>query len=250
MRPMRWSFGVVFTLASVVVAACSHNEPGASTAGSSGAAGSSAAAASVAGKECPLDYTIDDCEDGQNQVKVQKGRNGYWYTFLDKVGTTITPPAGKTFIMSQGGPNGSMYTARMMGKVSATGDPLYAGMGFSFTNPKGQYDASAYTGVSFYAKVGPSAIKAVRLKVPDVSTDPDGKICTECFNDFGADLTLTDQWKQYIVPFSDMSQMEGWGNPHPKGVDKTKLYGMQWQINAPGADYDLWVDNVAFTGCP
>jgi endoglucanase len=47
-----------------------------------------------------------------------------------------------------------------------------------------------------------------------------------------------------------MSQMEGWGNPHPKGIDKTKIYGMQWQINAPGADYDLWVDNVAFTGCP
>ncbi len=249
MTPLRSSIGVVLALSSALMA-CSHNEPGPSTAAASGATGPAAAPAAVAGKECPVDFTIDDCEDGQNQVKVQKGRNGYWYTFLDKVGTTITPPAGKTFIMSQGGPNGSAYAARMLGKVSATGDPLYAGMGFSFTNPKGQYDASAYTGVSFYAKVGPKGIKAVRLKVPDVSTDPDGKVCTECFNDFGTDLSLSTEWKQYVVPFSDMSQMEGWGAPHPKGIDKSKLYGMQWQINSPGADYDLWIDNVAFTGCP
>ncbi|MBV9950250.1 MAG: hypothetical protein JOZ69_25640, partial [Myxococcales bacterium] len=90
----------------------------------------------------------------------------------------------------------------------------------------------------------------VRLKVPDVATDPDGKVCTECFNDFGSDLTLSTEWKQYVIPFSDMSQMEGWGAPHPKGIDKSKIYGMQWQVNSPGADYDIWVDDVQFTGCP
>ena len=51
-----------------------------------------------------------------------------------------------------GGARDSKYAARMMGKVSAAGDPLFAGMGFSFTDPKGPYDASAYTGVSFYAQ--------------------------------------------------------------------------------------------------
>jgi endoglucanase len=246
---MKSCFGVVVSLSSIIGMACSHNEPGPATAGGAGAAGGATAAA-VVGKECPVDYTIDDCEDGTNQVKVQKGRNGYWYTFVDKVGSTISPPFGKTFIMSKGGPNGSMYTAQFLGKVSSTGDPLYAGMGFSFTNPKGQYDASAYSGLSFYAMVGPNTVKAVRLKVPDVATDPDGKVCTECFNDFGTDLTLTTEWKQYSIPFSDMAQMEGWGAPHPKGIDKSKLYGMQWQVNSPGADYDIWVDNVAFTGCP
>jgi len=249
MRCTKSCLAAVMALSAVVAVACSHNEPGPTT---GGAQGQAAAAATPAGKSCPADYVIDDCEDGTNQVKVQKGRNGYWYTFVDKVGSTISPPFGKTFIMSKGGvPAGeSLYAAQFLGKISATGDPLYAGMGFSLTNPKGQYDASAYTGVSFYAKVAPNTVKAVRLKVPDVATDPDGKVCTECFNDFGSDLTLSTEWKQYVIPFSDMSQMEGWGAPHPKGIDKSKIYGMQWQVNSPGADYDIWVDDVQFTGCP
>jgi endoglucanase len=257
MKPMRSClqscFGPVLSLSVLALAACSHNEPGAAAAGSSGAAATPAAGgggASVAGKSCPTDYTIDDCEDGQNQVKVQKGRNGYWYTFVDQAGSTISPPFKHTFIMSKGGPNDSAYAAQILGKVSATGDPLFAGMGFSLTNPKGQYDASAYSGVSFYAMVAAKTLKAVRLKVPDANTDPDGKVCAECFNDFGADLTFSNEWKQYTIPFSDMAQMDGWGSPHPKGIDKSKLYGVQWQVNAPGADYDIWVDNVAFTGCP
>lgn len=252
MRQKRSCFAVVVGCSALacfgVVAACTHNEPGTGAAAPSGGTGATTAA--VAGKDCPADYTIDDCEDGTNQVKVQKGRNGYWYTFIDKQGSTISPPAGHTFIMSKGGLNGSMYAAQFLGKMSSTGDPLYSGAGFNFTDPKGQYDASAYTGVSFYAKAGSSSVKAVRLKVPDVSTDPDGKVCTECFNDFGADLTLTDQWKQFVIPFSDMAQMEGWGAPHPKGIDKSKIYSMQWQVNSPGAEYDVWVDNIAFLGCP
>src|SRR5258708_6197764 len=112
MRRMKSRFGVVFSLSSIVGVACSHNEPGPATPGAAGGA----TAAAGTGKECPADYTIDDCEDGTNQVKVQKGRNGYWYTFVDKVGSTVSPPFGKTFIMSKGGPNGgSMYTAQFLG---------------------------------------------------------------------------------------------------------------------------------------
>ncbi|HEX4449037.1 MAG TPA: carbohydrate binding domain-containing protein [Polyangiaceae bacterium] len=204
----------------------------------------------VSDKDCPADFTIDDAEDGNNQILLQGGRKGYWYTFVDKAGSTLSPPAGTKFIMSSGGPKDSHKAARMIGKVSSNGDPLFAGMGFSLTDPKGAYDASTYTGVSFYAKVGAGSTKAVRLKVPDVDTDPVGKRCTECFNDFGADLTLTEQWKKYTVPFATMKQMEGWGSPSPSSIDKSKVYGLQWQVAAQGANYDVWIDDVQFTGCP
>jgi endoglucanase len=204
----------------------------------------------VSEKDCPADYVIDDAEDNNNQILVQKDRKGYWYTFVDKAGSTLSPPAGTKFIMSAGGPRDSHHAARMMGKVSGNGDPLFAGMGFSFANPKGTYDASAYTGISFWAKVGAGSTKTVRLKVPDVDTDPDGKRCSECFNDFGADLTLTDKWQKYTIPFATMKQMEGWGSPSPATIDKSKLYGIQWQVAAQGASYDIWVDDVQFTGCP
>ena len=70
-------------------------------------------------------------------------------------------------------------------------------MGMNFIDPKGQYDASKYAGIPFWAKKGPDSTGKVRLKVPDVNTDPDGGVCTECFNDFGADIVLTNDWKLY-----------------------------------------------------
>jgi endoglucanase len=252
----------VAALASFAAVAC-HNEPapqtataapGASPAASPAGGGSGAAPApgpmTVPDKDCPADFMIDDAEDNNNQVTVQKGRKGYWYTFVDKAGSTLSPPAGTKFLMSAGGARGSARAARMIGKVSSAGDPLFAGMGFSLTDPKGPYDATEYSGVSFYAKVGPGSTKAVRLKVPDINTDPAGKKCTECFNDFGADLTLTEQWQKYTIPFATMKQMEGWGSPQPSTIDKSKLYGLQWQVAAQGASYDVWIDDVQFTGCP
>jgi endoglucanase len=245
MSPRRISFvpALITAIATIGAPACSHNEPGAATGGGSSPGGGG-------DKDCTGDYLIDDIADGNNQIIVQDGRKGYWYTFVDKVGTTISPPAGHKFIQSPGGANGAAFAAHMLGKVSSSGDPQYAGMGFSFTNPKGPYDASKFTGVAFYAKVGPGSQKAVRLKVPDVNTDPDGKVCTECFNDFGADLDLTEEWKRYVIPFAQMSQMEGWGSPQKDHIDKSTLFGMQWQVNKAGASYDIWVSNVQFTGCP
>jgi endoglucanase len=263
---LRAALGIALVCVLASMAAC-HGEPTPQTAAAASETGSTVPGAAapqpasataapppgptvVSEKDCPADYTVDDSEDNNNQVLVQSGRKGFWYTFVDKAGTAISPPAGTKFLMSPGGARDSKYAARMIGKVSANGDPLFAGMGFSFANPKGPYDASAYTGVSFFAKVGAGSTKAVRLKVPDVDTDPDGKRCTECFNDFGADLTLTDQWKKYTVPFATMKQMEGWGSPSPPAVDKSKLFGLQWQVVAPGVSYDVWVDDVQFTGCP
>jgi endoglucanase len=241
-------------LASTCLAAGACGGAGAATGGASSAGSPAGPPApgptTVPDKDCTGEYVIDDTEDNNNQVLLQKGRNGYWYTFLDKAGSTITPPLQSKFLMSPGGANGSAHAAHMMGKIAGSGAPLFAGMGLSFTDPKAPYDANTFTGVSFYAKIGAGSTATVRLKVPDVNTDPAGKACTECFNDFGADLTLTDQWKRYTVPFATMKQMDGWGAPHPATIDKSKLFALQWQVTDQGVSYDVWIDNVQFTGCP
>jgi endoglucanase len=204
------------------------------------------------GKACPpAEGAISDGEANNNQVNPVKGRGGYWYVFSDKQGSEVTPlpgDQGGTFAMSEGGAKGTKYAARMHGTVGS-GEPVYAGMGFNFVDPKGQYDASKYKGVSFWAKKGPGSIANVRLKVPDVATDPDGKQCSDCFNDFGADLTLTEEWQQFTIPFHAMKQMKGWGSPHPDGIDAKTLYGMQFQVNEKGGKFDIWVDEIEFTGC-
>jgi hypothetical protein len=121
-------------------------------------------------------------------------------------------------------------------------------MGMDFLAPKGLYNASKYTGISFYAKKGSStASSAVRVKVPDRNTDPTGNICTSCSNDFGVDLTLTTTWTKYTIPFSSMTQQAGWGAPRPTKIDPTGVVAVQFQVTTPGAVYDIWVDDVTFT---
>jgi hypothetical protein len=46
-----------------------------------------------------------------------------------------------------------------------------------------------------------------------------------------------------------MKQLKGWGNPHTDGIDKSKLYSIQFQVNDKGAKFDIWVDEIEFTGC-
>jgi hypothetical protein len=124
---------------------------------------------------------VDDGEDGNNQVMAVAGRGGYWYTYSDKVGSTIDPPAGEaggTFSMSEGGAKGSALAARMQGKVGRA-NIVFAGMGFSFVDPKRPYDASKFDGIAFLRK---RATTSVRVKVPDITIDQDGKVCTECRN--------------------------------------------------------------------
>ena len=206
-----------------------------------------------AGRTCKnQEAFIDDCDDNQNQTLVVGGRGGYWYTFSDMDGTEIWPTAGAkggTFEMSPGGAENTPYAARFKGTVSTAEGPTQGGTGMNFVDPKGGYDASQYGGISFWAKAGPGSVSSFRLKVPDAFTDPDGGNCSECFNDFGMEITLTQEWQHYIVPFGALKQLPGWGKPKKMGVDKSQLYGIQFQVNEKGKAFDIWIDQLRFTGC-
>jgi endoglucanase len=204
------------------------------------------------GRACPPQVgMISDGEANNNQTNPIQGRGGYWYTFVDKAGSSVTPLSGDqggTFAMTEGGANGTKYAAHMFGAIGG-GDIVYAGMGLNFVDPKGQYDASKYGGISFWAKRGPDSTGNIRLKVPDKNTDPDGKVCTACFNDFGTDLHLTEQWQQFTIPFTSMKQIKDWGSPHTAGIEPSTIYGMQFQVNEKNSKFDIWVDEIQFTGC-
>lgn len=201
------------------------------------------------GKACPPEAKIEDGEDNNNQVIVQDGRSGYIYTYADPEGTTIDPAGGGQFNMTPGGANGSQYALRMNGQLG-NGSVVYAAMGMNFTDPKGPYDASKYQGISFFAKKGPSTTSKLRIKFPDKNTDPDGGVCGACSNDFGMPLTLSEEWQKFIVPFSALRQESGWGNPRPRSVESEAIFAVQFQVNEKGKPFDVWLDDLAFTGCP
>jgi len=202
-----------------------------------------------AGKACPPEAKLEDAEDNNNQVIVQDGRSGYIYTYADPEGTTIDPAGGGQFNMTPGGANGSQFALRMNGQLGSA-SVVYAAMGMNFVDPKGPYDASKYQGISFFAKKGPSSTSKLRIKIPDKNTDPDGGVCGACANDFGMQLTLTEEWQRFIVPFSALRQESGWGNPRPRALESEAVFAVQFQVNEKGRPFDVWLDDLAFTGCP
>ncbi len=241
-RPSTISFTLALAMLVVGAAAC---EPDASRSPDANAVG----AFDLGG--CTLDAVVEDAEDNDHRTLDRQERGGYMYTFLDEAGSTVEPTAGRlggTFSQGEGGANGSMYAAHFSGTL-ASGSTVYAGYGLNFVDPKGPYDASAYEGVAFFARRGPDSTGTVRLKVPDANTDPDGGVCSECFNDFGADLELEEEWTQFVFSFEQLGQMQGWGEPRPGSVDSSQIYGLQFQVFSPGASFDIWVDDISFYGC-
>jgi len=199
-------------------------------------------------KTCGPEAVIDDFEDNNNQVTVIDGRGGYMYTFADKAGTTVWPESGDnggTFTPSPGGHNGSKFAANFKGTLG-TAEVVFGAMGINFQDPKGLYDASKYAGITFWAKRGSDSVAKVRVKVPDKNTDPEGGVCSECYNDFGVTLNLTEQWTRYTLPFKDLKQEPGWGQPHKPHIDPSTLTAIQFQASTQGASYDIWIDDISF----
>ena len=108
-------------------------------------------------KECGPDGVIDDFEDNNNQINVVGDRGGYWYTYVDKEGSTVWPEPGDkggTFTLVEGG-HDSKFAAEIKGKLAGK-SIVYAAMGLNFRDPKEAYDASMYEGITFWAKRAPT----------------------------------------------------------------------------------------------
>ncbi|HMI89047.1 MAG TPA: hypothetical protein VK550_33445 [Polyangiaceae bacterium] len=195
---------------------------------------------------------IDDMEDNDGSIASVNGRVGAWYTYNDATpAATQVPKQGDPFTMTAGGREGSGYCANTHG----SGFTLWgAGYGFNFKDPgdgdggskKTTYDASAYAGITLWAKAGPTSDKALRVNVSNKETDPDGAVCApadKCSDHFGSPLTLTGEWAKYTLPFAKMAQ-SGWGQSVAK-FDVSTLYAVQFQVGK-NATFDISIDEVAF----
>lgn len=191
---------------------------------------------------------LDDCEDANNQILLVAGRSGYWYTYADDSGTEVWPTPGArggTLEMSPPGRDGSAYAARIHGRIGQ-GDVSFAGVGFNFVDPMSAFDASAYAGLVFWARSVGDGAAQVRVKVPDVNTDPNGGRCSECFNDFGATVELTAEYAEHVLLFRDLRQLDGWGSPRPPAITPQEVFAVRFELAERGAPFDVYIDDVAF----
>jgi endoglucanase len=210
------------------------------------------ARASDDGRACPPEAMIENAEDGDGRLLLHDGRTGYVYTYADSEGSTVNPAGDGAFKPALGGANGTAYALRFSGKTADVKDPnrvVLGGLGMDLTDKRERYDASRYGGLAFFARRGKDSTERVRLLVRDENTDPEGGICTVCWNDFGEDLALDEDWKRFVVPFSKLEQQPGWGLPRPRALQSRSVFSLAFHVTEKGRPFDIWVDELAFIDC-
>lgn len=197
------------------------------------------------GTQIADDGLIDDLQDGNNRIDETAGRGGYWWKSADPMGSEIGPV---DFVPQPSKDGGGMAMNAVGETANAGGDDNWgAQFGADFSQSPG-YDASKYVGIRFRAKVGPDSTGKVRFKVADVNTHPKMGVCASCWNHFGRDLNLTQEWQEYEFMFAALEQAPHWGDPRPASITPAKLYGFDFQVG-PGQKFDIWIDDLAFIEC-
>jgi hypothetical protein len=235
---------------TLVASACFSSADNPADAGASSGTGGTPPTDGTSGG--PKQEMIDDMDDGDGSILMAGGRVGAWYTYNDASPAGMQTPLVMTpFTMHAGGRDGNGYAAA----TSGSGFTVWgAGMGFNLKDPgdgnngsaKVTYDASAYSGIAFWAKAGAGSTTALRVNVSDKNTDPAGGVCMpaeKCNDHFGKDIHLTEAWAFYTMNFGDLLQL-GWGQASP-ALDPAHLYAVQFQV-AKGVTFDVWLDDVAF----
>jgi hypothetical protein len=204
----------------------------------------------VADIDVPAGDMIDDFEDGNVYLPTDPAlgdRIGNWYAYGD--GTGVPTADGSTFQRGQD----SAYVLRATGSGFTSWG---SGVGVDLDNAGGQqstkvpYDASAYSGITFWARA--EAPLAVTFTLPTKETDPSGGVCdaanSGCDHHYYQVIQVDQYWKRYTVNFivdSKNLALEPGGKPKPTGFHANELVAVQFRM-ASGQDYELYIDDVAF----
>jgi hypothetical protein len=193
----------------------------------------------IADIDVPAGDVIENFEDGDFVLLAQGGRAGNWYAYGDGTGTVTQEVKA-----IKRGPN----SARVMYGTGANFTSWGSGIGVDLNNTGGSqaakkvYDASAYTGVTFWARAETTLMVSVIF--PDGNTDPAGAICTVCDHHWFKPVQFDTEWKRYTVTF-DSLVLENGTEPVPVAFDATRLVSLQFRL-ASGQNYELWLDDIAF----
>ncbi|WP_437554894.1 hypothetical protein WME97_22930 [Sorangium sp. So ce367] len=212
-----------------------------------GAGGAGGSGGSDAEPELPAcTALLDDLEDGDGAILRCKDRVGSWYTYNDGTrGGAQTPLPGRPFVPVSPGHDPSEYAAHVAGSGFVSRG---AGMGFDLNFAPGgaklTYDASGYSGLTFWAKA--AAPTHIYVNFPDRNTDREGGVCegTGCGDHFGEGIDITTEWAQYTVMF-DILSTDGWGVPAPPAFDAAHAYSIEFHT-AKSTVFDMLVDDIAF----
>jgi hypothetical protein len=200
------------------------------------------------GTACANANILVDMESNDGKVCTTSGRAGGTYFFNDGTGdqwpeadplgvTKFSPlPAcrGQSAVALH--TKGSVFTSWGAGvviKISDTG-----------------WDASAYTGVTFWAMSPTRTRTTFAIATTETQDVAFGGDCVpeddlQCADHFAAARTLTPSWTAYTITFAELRQ-RGFGVPAPSATINPETL-MELNITFPtGQPFDVWIDDVVF----
>jgi hypothetical protein len=183
---------------------------------------------------------IDDFDDGDLWLKRIAGRTGSWVGFGTPTMGTVFGEASSRCVAD------GTYSGHLTGTNLAPFGGNWNGVlvdPFSMAIP---FDASAYTGFSFWAATGDNAVPPTEMPIGlmTVDTSGGGGTCNPCGDYYrrrGNAILLTHTWTRWEVKFAELSQS---GQGFPQGPLKINqlVSIMIW----PEKTYDIWIDDVRF----
>jgi len=220
------------------------------TGGTTGHVGGTAGTAGTAGTGGATGPDlVDGFEDENLTLEQTDGRGGVWYLVGDGTAGTVGPDPLECSPLT-GAPDELGGFAMHVTAAGFTGSGSI--LGADLRNLKTVYNASRFTGIRFWAKVGSGKNTKHRVQITDATTDRAGGNCDpaatavaaeKCDDHFGFAATFTTSWAQYSITFAQMTQL-GWGKAGT-ALDKTAIYGLQFTAK-PKLNVDLWLDQIEF----
>jgi hypothetical protein len=217
-------------------------DPGAGAGGESTPGG--AASGGTSGGVCPDPQPIDEAdafvEDFESSISG-------WMVYEDGTGTV----EGTAYMEGPTESNeGELNDGASAAHVHGTGFTGY-GVHLTFWNwSSACVDLTAFEGLHFWAKGGPGTettlrdILHVEVLLPSVLGPEAGGDCVvDCYDNYFTTVTLTEEWTEYSVLWSDFGQA-GWGAKVPFTLNKVQALQFTTQGTTAGADFDWWLDDI------
>jgi hypothetical protein len=186
----------------------------------------------------PDRYLIDDFESKDLTLPKIEGRDGSWIlgsdqTFAELRAEASEHCAGRGAVaghfLGHGSSNwGANWTAVLRSDSGGRAVP---------------YDASEYSGVSFWAASGRPDLKLTALPVGVTTMDVawNSGMCSTCMDYYRTTISLDSSWRRFVIRFDQLAQ-KGNGDPLVP-LRRDQLVGV---IVWPNQSFDIWIDDLRF----
>jgi len=194
---------------------------------------------------------LDNFEDGDNTAIPLQGGTGGWFISTDGTANgVIYPPLGPANPERLQPPRcGSSFALHLRGQGFRTWGAVVS-VTPRFQRKAQPVNLGEYRGMRFWVRAGNGQLGALRLKIDDANTHPDGGRCAAdggsggCWNAFGIDMpTIDADWQEKVVLFDSLTQSIP--ESAPQALDRANIYTIGFRVS-PGNPFDIWIDDPSF----